>query len=326
MKDGFNREIDYLRISVTDRCNLRCIYCMPKDGVNWIDHQEILTYEEIERLCRIFARLGVKNFKITGGEPLVRRDLAVLIKKLKKISGVNSVTLTTNGVLLEENLDALLEAGLDGVNISLDSLNKDNYESLTGREGFEKTIRGIEAALKHPSLRVKVNCVPLKGKNDKELVDIAKLAENKPLSVRFIEMMPIGYGKNFEFMGEEEIIELFEEALGPLKVTDEAMGNGPAHYYKAEGFMGRIGFISARTHKFCEGCNRVRLTSEGYLKTCLQYSKGVLLKDIIRRGGSDNELKESIIRTLLDKPQSHEFEKASALEDGEKRRMFSIGG
>ena len=326
MKDGFNREIDYLRISVTDRCNLRCIYCMPQEGISWIDHQEILTYEEIERLCRIFASLGVKNFKITGGEPLVRKDLPVLIKKLKKINGTKSVTLTTNGVLLEENLEALMEAGLDGVNISLDSLNKESYESLTSREGFHKTMRGIEVALKHPSLKVKLNCVPLKGKNDKELVALARMAEDKPLSVRFIEMMPIGFGKNFDFMGEEEIIELLEKELGPLKATEEALGNGPAHYYRAEGFMGRIGFISARTHKFCESCNRVRLTAEGYFKTCLQYSKGASLKEGLRRGDSDSEIEAVIIKALLEKPQGHEFDKDSDLQDGEDRRMFSIGG
>ena len=326
MRDGRNREIEYIRISITDRCNLRCVYCMPKEGVPCIEHQEILTYEEIERLCRIFVKLGIHKFKVTGGEPLVRKNCDVLIDKLHKIEGVESITMTTNGVLLPDYVESLVQAGLSAVNVSLDSMDAAAYEEITGRNEWKNTITGVEAALKYPSLQVKINCVPVRGANETELIKIAELARNHNIHVRFIEMMPIGLGKDFEFMGEEEVKELLEKDFGPFTLYSEILGNGPAHYYKVEGFQGKIGFISARTHKFCDTCNRIRLTSDGFLKTCLQYNSGCDLKKLLRAGETDETIEKVIRETLLLKPDCHHFEEEIPVNNEEHKNMSSIGG
>lgn len=326
MRDGRNREIEYIRISITDRCNLRCVYCMPKEGVPCLNHQEILTYEEIERLCRIFVKLGVHKIKVTGGEPLVRKNCDVLIDKLHRIEGVESITMTTNGVLLPGYIESLVTAGLSAVNVSLDSMDAAAYEKITGSNEWRNTIAGVEAALNYPSLRVKINCVPVKGMNEKELIKIAELARNHDIHVRFIEMMPIGLGKSFDFMGEEEVKELLEKSFGTFTLYSERLGNGPAHYYNVEGFQGKIGFISARTHKFCDTCNRIRLTSDGFLKTCLQYNNGCDLKKLLRTGAT-NEMIENVIKdTLLLKPDCHHFEEEISGSKEEHKNMSSIGG
>lgn len=326
MKDGRNREIDYLRISITDRCNLRCIYCMPEDGVPCMKHKEILTYEEIGRLCRIFVKLGIHKFKITGGEPLVRKNTSALVEKINQIPGVESITMTTNGILLSENIDALVAAGLSGINISMDSMKQESSFVITRRNDWKGTMEGIEAALKYPSLRVKINCVPVLGINDTEWLSIAKLASNHPIHVRFIEMMPIGLGKEFQFVGEEQVIQQLEESLGTFTPCEERLGNGPAHYFHVAGFQGKIGFISARSHKFCDSCNRVRLTADGFLKTCLQYHSGCDLKALLRNSTTDEEIENVIVEALYHKPESHHFEDNSQGDDLEHRKMSSIGG
>lgn len=326
MKDGQNREIDYIRISITDRCNLRCVYCMPEQGVECINHKEILTFEEIERLCKIFVKLGIHKIKITGGEPLVRKDCSKLIHKLHGINGVDSITMTTNGVLLPKYMEDLVEAGLDAVNISLDTMDHTTYRNITQRNNFEDTMAGVEAALSHPSLRVKINCVPLMGINDNELIKVAKHAKDHEIHVRFIEMMPIGYGSNFKFMGEEQVKLLLEKSLGKFIPSNAHLGNGPAHYYEVEGFKGKIGFISARTHKFCNSCNRVRLTSDGFLKTCLQYNTGCSLKQMLRNDSTDEEIEIAIRKALFEKPESHRFEDITKRDTVELRKMYSIGG
>lgn len=326
MKDRKNREIDYVRISVTDRCNLRCIYCMPEEGVPCIGHKEILTFEEIEHLCKIFVKLGIHKIKLTGGEPLVRKNCEVLVDKLHQIDGITSISLTTNGVLLKDQLKGLVEAGLSAVNISLDALNPNVYESITRRGRWEETMEGIYAALSYPSLRVKINCVPMAGFNEQELIKIAELARNHELHVRFIEMMPIGLGKKYHYMKEETVRQLLEKSLGDFIPSDASLGNGPARYYQVPGFCGKIGFISARTHKFCESCNRVRLTSDGFLKTCLQYNTGCDLKKLLRRGCSEAELETAIITALDEKPDCHRFEHKVQEETLEQRNMSDIGG
>lgn len=282
MIDRWDRKIDYIRISVTDRCNLRCIYCMPQEGVPSLPHKEILTYDEILRLCRCFLKFGIDKVKITGGEPLVRKDIASLVGQMKTQIGMKNVTLTTNGLLLGKYLPDLAAAGLDGVNISLDTLNPSKYEQITRKDALNDVLSAIQEALNYQKVKVKINCVPVLDTDKEDIIKIAGLAKNSRLSVRFIEMMPIGLGKNFSYYSEGDIIAILKEAYGPLEPVDTALGNGPAHYYSVSGFEGKIGFISAISHKFCNECNRVRLTSDGYLKTCLQYEHGTDLKEVLR--------------------------------------------
>lgn len=320
MLDGSQRNIDYLRISVTDRCNLRCVYCMPENGVEWMTHGEILRYEEILRLARVFAGLGVRRVKLTGGEPLVRRGLAGLVAGLREIDGIEEVTLTTNGVLLAEQLPELLTAGLGGVNVSLDSLSEETFRRLTRREGVARTVAGIDACLA-AGVPTKVNCVPVAAEGD--LLALAELARTRPLPVRFIELMPIGLGKGLPRRGEAELRALLEGAFGPLTPYAGRLGNGPCQYYTLPGFQGQIGFISAVSHQFCDKCNRVRLTANGFLKTCLQYDRGVWLRPLL--AGSDEELAAAAAEAIRQKPAGHQFF-LPAVDGGEGHIMSQIGG
>ena len=320
MLDGLQRNIDYLRVSVTDRCNLRCIYCMPEEGVECLSHADILRYEEILRLARIFAGLGVKRIKLTGGEPLVRRGLPDLVAGLTAIDGIEQVTLTTNGILLAEQLPGLLAAGLSGVNVSLDTTNEDTFRRLTRREGADRVLDAIEASLA-AGLPTKVNCVPVAPEAD--LLALAELARTRPLPVRFIELMPIGLGKNLKRRSEGDLRALLEGAFGPLTPYEGTLGNGPCRYFTLPGFRGQIGFISAISHQFCDKCNRVRLTANGFLKTCLQYDKGVWLKPLL--SGSDEALAAAMADAIRRKPAAHRFASA-AVAGGDGRMMNQIGG
>ncbi len=326
MIDGYKREIDYLRISVTDRCNLRCLYCMPEDGVALVSHDEILRYHEILRLVRIFASMGIRKIKLTGGEPLVRRQLAQLVQEIKKIPGIQQVTLTTNGVLLREQIKELAEAGIDGINLSLDSLEESEYTKITRRAMLPQVWEGFLEAMEYPHILLKINCVPWRQSKE-SLVRMAELAQKYPVHVRFIEMMPIGLGTLFEGYREAEIYDILREKYGEGRPVKEVLGNGPGHYIQFQGFQGNIGFISAVSHKFCDTCNRVRLTAQGYLKTCLQYDKGADLRELLRSGATDREIEERIQRALLVKPRCHSFlEKTENIEDSEKKMMSQIGG
>ena len=326
MLDIYNRKIDYIRISVTDRCNLRCIYCMPEKGIQSVDHKDILSYEEIIYLCENFAKIGISKIKITGGEPLVRDNLAYLIKKIKSIQGINNVTLTTNGILLEEQIDSLVKSGLDAVNVSIDSLDEITYKSITRIGDVNKVIRGINKTLEYKDIVVKVNCVPIAGVNDEQILDITKMAQNKNINIRFIELMPIGLGKKINRASEDRIKIIIEENFGKLTPFNESIGNGPSNYYSLDNFQGKIGFISAVSHKFCEKCNRVRLTSNGFLKTCLQYSEGQNLKTLIRSGKNDEEIIEVIKKTIYNKPRENRFLEADYYENFEQNIMSQIGG
>lgn len=326
MIDKYNREIDYIRISITDRCNLRCIYCMPEEGVDLLTHEEILSYDEIEKLCRCFVNIGIKKIKITGGEPLVRKGIDLLIRKIKAIDGIESVTLTTNGVLLKEHLPKLITAGLDGINISLDTLDHKKYEEIVRKDALKQVLKAVEDVLTYKELKVKINCVPLLETAKDDIINIAGLAKNKRLSVRFIEMMPIGLGKNFSFYSEEHIVAILEQAYGKLTHKNEILGNGPAHYYSVDGFKGSIGFISAMTHQFCNECNRVRLTSDGFLKTCLHYETGTDLKSLLRERREDSYLEQFIRHTIYDKPMSHNFHGNQQYGTYEQDHMSRIGG
>lgn len=322
MIDSNHRSIDYLRISVTDRCNLRCVYCMPEEGIEWMAHTDILRYEDILRLCRIFAELGVTKFKLTGGEPLARKGLETLVAELKAIPTTRSVTLTTNGVLLSQQLPALLEAGLDGVNISLDTLDRARYAAVTRRDELDSVLRALDDALAVPGFNVKLNCVPT-GDGQADWVALAGLAKDKPLAVRFIELMPIGLGKGLSPCTEEQVRGALESAYGTMHEFAGSLGNGPCRYFALPDFAGKIGFISAMSHQFCHNCNRVRLTASGYLKTCLQYETGVDLAPLL--SGEDGALRAAIENAILNKPAAHRFSEA-AVNDGEQHRMNEIGG
>lgn len=318
MTDNFGRTINYLRISVTDRCNFRCIYCMPKCGVKQLPHAQILRYEEILHIVEIMAQLGIHRFRLTGGEPLVRPHLYQLVEKLKKIDGVETVALTTNGFLLHEQLDDLVSAGLDEINISLDAMSSNLFEKITCFPGIENVFKSIFRALSSP-IKVKLNCVAL-GINDSELSSIAELARNNKLDVRFIELMPIGLGSCFSTRKENEIISLIRHITGPLIPDIQSDKEGPCKYYTADGFLGRIGFISPISHKFCHRCNRIRLTSDGFLKTCLQYNCGMDLKPFLN--SEDDILKSAIIQAVQNKPACHNFGQF----ESDQRKMYQIGG
>lgn len=325
MLDKLNRKIDYLRISVIDRCNLRCVYCMPEEGIESIPHDEILTYDEILRICEIVSELGIRKIKITGGEPLVRKDIVNLIRDIKNIDKIEQVTLTTNGILLHEMLDDLYDAGIDAINISLDTLNKDNFKKITRRDGLEKVLMSIDKAY-DLGIRVKINCLAIRDFNLRELVEIASFAKDREIDVRFIELMPIGFGKKYTQIDNDEILSILESRFGTFEIVTEKRGNGPAKYYRNQNMKGCIGFISAISHEFCESCNRIRLTSSGFLKLCLHYNKGIDLKEPIRNGISDEDLKKLIYDTIWNKPISHKFGHANGEQDIELKNMVQIGG
>lgn len=325
MLDKLNRKIDYLRISVIDRCNLRCVYCMPEEGVESIPHEEILTYDEILRICETVSQLGIKKIKITGGEPLVRKDIVNLIRDIKNLDKIEQVTLTTNGILLYDMLDDLYDAGIDAINISLDTLKKDNFKQITRRDGLEKVLMAIDKTY-NLGIRVKINCLAIRDFNINELADIANFAKDREIDVRFIELMPIGFGKKYTQIDNDEILSILESNFGAFEQVTEKRGNGPAKYYKNKDMKGCIGFISAISHEFCESCNRIRLTSNGFLKLCLHYNKGIDLKAPIRSGISDEDLKELIHDTIWNKPLSHKFGHTNGEKDIEVKNMVQIGG
>ena len=321
MKDGFGREIDYMRISITDRCNLRCRYCMP-EGISWIPMEEILTFEEIEVVVKEAATLGIKKIKVTGGEPRARIGCPTLVGMLKKVPGIEKVTLTTNGVFLSKYAEQLKEKGLDAVNISLDTLDEKRFEEITGRDELKAVLDGIETALEL-QIPVKINSVLQKGQNEKEWQALAELAHHKKLDVRFIEMMPIGYGKKFEPVYNEELLKKMEEKYGELKPDTRVHGNGPAIYYSVPGFEGSIGFISAIHGKFCKSCNRIRMTSTGDIKACLCFDESLSIKEALRAGDME-EVNHLLVLAISNKPVSHQFEQKEMIT--EQREMASIGG
>lgn len=326
MKDKYGRTIDYMRISITDRCNLRCRYCMP-DGIDTVPMKDILTYEEIQSVCYAAARAGINRLKITGGEPLVRKDCAKLVGMLKQIPGIRQVTMTTNGVLLDQYLPQLLENGLDAVNISLDTLSAQTYEKITGKAELSRVLSNIRLA-EQTGLQIKINCVLLKGINDDEWQQLAELTKELQADVRFIEMMPIGYGANFTPVYNETVLQKLYEIDSGIERDERIHGNGPAVYYKMKGAKGSIGFISAMHGKFCGRCNRLRITSTGKLKPCLCYADGADLKCILRGNTSKDEISERLylafVQAIGIKPGMHRFEEMDGVT--EKGRMAQIGG
>ena len=325
MFDRYQREIHYLRLSVTDLCNLRCRYCMP-DGVEKLEREAVLTYEEFLRLAALFARCGIDTVRVTGGEPLVRKNVAQLVAGLKATPGIRRVTLTTNAVLLAEQLPALLDAGLDSVNISLDTLRPEVFRQITARDDFAAVQAGLQAALQS-GLPVKLNCVPQAGINEGELEALAALAKDNAMQVRFIEMMPIGYGAAMPCISGPELRARFARRwpeLAPLSAAQEhALGDGPAVYYTVPGWQGSIGFIAAVHGKFCASCNRVRLTSQGFLRPCLASETGCDLRALLRSGADDAQLLAAIRETIWAKPREHHFNDSSMPATC---GMYRIGG
>lgn len=325
MKDHCGREINYMRISVTDRCNLRCRFCMPEGGIKFLNEEDVLSFDELKKIIEAVIPLGICNFKVTGGEPLVRKNITKFITDIKKIEGVNTVTVTTNGVLLEEKAEELAKAKVDGINVSLTSLDPLEYEFVTGSNMMNKVLKGINKSLEL-GIHTKINCLPLININEDNIEKVASIAEGSNIDVRFIEMMPIGKGISFGTISNEVIKSKLEEKYGEGLPSLRVKGNGPAVYYKYLNFKGNIGFISSKSHAFCNKCNRVRLTADGYLKLCLNYDYGISLKEILRQGLSVNELTDKIRSEIYKKPEHHNFNNKHKEDNMNTRFMAQIGG
>ena len=323
--DSHDRPISYLRVSVTDRCNLRCVYCMPSQGLSLRAHRDILTYEEIARVASAAAQLGIFRVRLTGGEPLARLGLDDLIRMVSAIPGIEDLSLTTNGILLAEMARALAEAGLNRVNISLDTLRPERFRTITRRGELRDVLRGMAAAHREGLEPVKINMVVIRGLNDDEVLDFARRTVVEGWHVRYIEVMPLGEGSHWVDDGlvpNEEIRRTIEQALGPL--TDvPANGGGPARYYRIGGAPGTIGFISPVSQHFCQSCNRLRLTADGFLRPCLLSEREIDIRTPLRAGATDEDLVEILTRAISAKPAGHHLGEGQAPED---RKMAEIGG
>lgn len=323
MIDGRGRTIDYLRLSITDRCNLRCLYCMPSEGVSRMRHEDILRFEEILRLVQVLAKLGIRHVRVTGGEPLVRRGCLELLRDLHELDGIASVTMTSNGILLADRIPELKAAGLDALNLSVDTIDPAAYARITRGGDVNKVLQALHGALE-AGIPVKLNAVPLRGFNEDSLIELAAFAKDLPICVRFIELMPIGCGRSLRSIPQDEVKMMLEKTYGPLHPESSVYGRGPASYYRPEGFAGTLGFISAVSHEFCGLCNRIRLTADGQLKLCLNHSAKLDLREMLRTGATDADLTAAIQSAVEQKPARHEFNQY--ISDREGRRMNEIGG
>jgi cyclic pyranopterin phosphate synthase len=327
LRDSYGRTADDLRISVTDRCNFRCIYCMPAEGLKWLAREDILRFEEIHRLARLFVeRYGVRTIRLTGGEPLVRVRLEELVGMINSIDPTLDITMTTNGVLLRQKARLLKEAGLKRVNVSLDTLHIDRFQEIARREAFDRTMDGILAAEEAGLSPIKLNMVVMKGHNDDEVVDFARLARERGYEVRFIEFMPLdadGIWSNDLVVPSRRIQEQIED-LFPLVAVEEDRP-GPASKYRfADGARGGIGFISSVSQAFCTTCNRIRLTAEGGLRTCLFSLQETPLRDLLRSGASDDTVCRVIERAVWLKEEGHLINKEGFVKPA--KSMSQIGG
>ena len=332
MTDGFGRTIEYLRVSVTDKCNLRCRYCMPPEGVSKLSHSDIMSIEEITRICAILCDMGVRRIRLTGGEPLVRKGITDLVRDLSSLDNAPEILMTTNGVLLSEKISALYEGGLTGVNISLDTSDREEFLKMTGYDRLPDVVNSIDAAY-DTGIRVKINCVPIRGFNDGRIPEIAAFAQDRMIDVRFIELMPIGCAAGYDRFLGKEVLDMIRQSFG-LSTEDvqpdtgedsqNASPTGPGVYYRIRGFCGRIGLIDPVSDSFCDKCNRIRLTSTGLIKPCLYFPDTIDLKKLIRDGCSDEDIKEAFMRTVAAKPREHRFGVPD--HNGDPRKMYQIGG
>ncbi len=326
MRDGFGRRIEYLRISVTDKCNLRCVYCMPEEGLPWLKRDALLSYEEIAQIVGTMAPLGLRSVRITGGEPLVRRDLPRLARMLAAIPGITDISLSTNAVLLDQHAEALRQAGVNRLNVSLDSLVPERVDAIARRPGSAEGIfRGLDAAERAGFAPIKINCVVMRGRNDDEIADFARISRERPWHIRFIEVMPTGENLGVsadEFVSSDEMLERIR-AIGDLRPVAGPKGNGPARYYAFPDAPGTVGIITPMSHNYCDLCNRMRLTADGQLRPCLFGAIQTNLRDPIRRG----EPIEPLIReTLRIKPERHWLVQGSDTGSGGLRALSEVGG
>lgn len=323
ISDSFQRPINYLRISVTDRCNLRCFYCIPPEGIALVAHSDILTYEEITSVTRVAAGIGISKVRISGGEPLVRLGLVNLIRMLSQIEGIDDLSLTTNGILLGGQAAELKEAGLKRVNISLDTLKRDRYKGITGFDKLPEVLRGVEEAHKAKLEPVKINVVVIRGVNDDEILNFALLSVKEGWHVRFIELMPfVNRGKEQDFVSADAMWARLT-SLGKLEPCSSPVGEGPARYYRFPGSNGTIGFITPISEHFCFKCNRLRLTADGRLLPCLLSDKEIDLRPILRKGASPQEIKRLILEAIALKPEGHCITKGFV---SQSRLMAQMGG
>jgi cyclic pyranopterin phosphate synthase len=324
ISDSFQRPINYLRISVTDRCNLRCIYCMPEEGVSLMSHSDVLSYEEIFRVVEAAAELGISKVRLTGGEPLVRLGLSALVRMIAGIEAINDISLTTNGILLPKYAAGLKEAGLDRANISLDTLKPERFRVITRCGELGDALAGIEAAHRFGLEPVKINMVVMAGINDDEVIDFARKTVQDGWNVRYIEQMPVLDDEKVSprLFSVSEIREKIE-TLGKLEPHHVEVGNGPAKYYRLPGATGTIGFITPVTEHFCYRCNRLRLTADGKLRPCLLSEEEINVREALRRGASVDEIKSLIEKTVACKPAGHNLA-AGKTHNG--RPFSQVGG
>ena len=326
LADSFNRPITYLRVSVTDKCNLRCVYCMPEAGLNWLHRDEILSYEEIVEIVRAAASVGVRTIRLTGGEPLVRRDLHRLVRGIASVDGIEDIALSTNGLLLEEQIDELVDAGLNRINLSLDTLRADRFEAIARRPGLDNVLRGLDRAIAAGLEPLKLNCVVMRGKNDDELADFAVLTIDRAIFVRFIEVMPVHENVELQretYVSSDEILSRVS-SIGELHPVAGPAGNGPARYFAYAGAPGAVGVISPLSHEYCDRCNRVRLTADGRLRLCLFGDHHIDLRAPLRAGQGRQALADILRSAMTIKPERHHLRLG---ETSSQMRAFSeIGG
>jgi cyclic pyranopterin phosphate synthase len=324
--DGWDREIKSLRVSVTDKCNFRCRYCMPAEGLEWLPRDEVLTFEEIERIVRVLAEMGVNEIRLTGGEPLIRRDLPVLVEMVARTPGVDDLSLTTNGILLDRLAGPLVKAGLRRLNVSLDSLSHTRFAEITRRDALDRVLAGLEEAERYPELRpIKVNCVAIRGFTEEEVPALAELARRKPYVVRFIEFMPLDADEAWrqdEVLTGAEIRALIEERW-PL-VAIPAKPSSTARRFRFADGAGEIGFVNPVSEPFCSSCDRIRLTADGRLRTCLFSRREWDLKGPLRRGASDDELEALLRWAVRHKELKHRINEPGFVRAS--RSMSQIGG
>jgi len=327
LRDSWGREIKSVRVSVTDKCNFRCTYCMPAEGLEWLGRQEILSFEEITRLVGVLARLGVDEVRLTGGEPLVRRDLPTLVGMLAQTEGVRDLSLTTNGVLLDRLAGPLVEAGLQRLNVSLDSLNHLRFADITRRDALDAVLHGLDEAERYPELRpIKVNCVAVKGFTETEVPALAELARRKPYVVRFIEFMPLDADEAWredDVLTGAEIRSIIEAEHGPL-VELPAKASSTARRFRFADGIGEIGFVNPVSEPFCSSCDRIRVTADGQLRTCLFSRREWDLKTPLREGASDDQLVELLRFAVRHKELKHKSNDPGFVRAS--RSMSQIGG
>lgn len=324
-QDSYHRRIDYLRLSITDRCNLRCTYCMPEGGVAWLGHEDILSYEEILHLVQVVARMGISKIRITGGEPLVRKDILFLCANIAATPGLKSLSLTTNGLLLQQYARGLFVAGIKRVNISLDTLKPEKYAAITRRNAFEQVWNGIRTAQETGFSPIKLNAVVMRGINDDEIEDLACLTYHYPFEVRFIEFMPFqGEEGDNRLVSADAMLERLNR-VAPLLPAVSENSNGPARLYRFPTALGKIGIISPISEHFCHTCNRLRLTADGKLRTCLFSLEEHDLRTPLRQGASDQDLIHVIRAAISRKPERHALDNR-LLRKCISRPMVKIGG